>query len=711
MYQVWIRQAWSGAETLIHSSQVNDLKLASPTITLDVSSIDAFAFDIYPGNPGYNELTYLATLIRVYNTRTKRNLFEGRILNYDEQLDDDGSLYKEVTCEALEAVLHDSVQPFTEFTNKSKSDILNSLISAHNAQVDAWKQIKIGNIDFGANSTQAYVYTDDSADTYDNMSALIMSGYEYQLRHADDGLYIDVAQSLGGTGKQTIAIARNIITASLAVDPSDFYTVIKPLGDAAETTDDSTDTTDKGTARLTISSVNNGSPYLKDSDLVSEFGTIIKAVSYDGVTDANALKTQGQATLNAQEVATRQLQLGVIDLNLIDGQQDDLRKGYTYPVKITPIGITDNWRIAQMSIDLVTPSNNTVTFGNRVVGQEAYNTGIQAELKAQIKLLQAKVVQVQSIAGDASNLVNSSRTTVSVALTKAADLGFTYKVTSSGATPGTFTVQVSADNATWSTLSSTNGTGSYTASTYGTYYVRARGVFGNYYTDYSSSTSLQLSAPTSTGIGDSSGVIIDVSEFQSAINWSSVVAGGLSLAVIRVQSGYTYADKTYTTNIPNAIAAGANYAVYAYFAALDSDDAKDEAKTFISRAQGAIGSSRAPRFYMVDVEEISVTSGTMRDAVSAYMDQLNALGIPDSQIVLYIANQLYSTFNLDTSRAAGIWLPSYGTNDGTVSGSTKPTHAYDLWQYTSKGSVSGISGDVDMSTDASARMKTLINNK
>jgi GH25 family lysozyme M1 (1,4-beta-N-acetylmuramidase) len=236
-------------------------------------------------------------------------------------------------------------------------------------------------------------------------------------------------------------------------------------------------------------------------------------------------------------------------------------------------------------------------------------------------------------------------------------------------------------------------------------------VYGNYSTKYSSVVSVQLAAPASTGIGDANGVIIDVSEFQGSINWPSVVAGGLSLATIRVQSGYTYADKTYTTNIPNAITSGANYAVYAYFAGLDSDDAKDEAKSFVSRAKAAIGSSRAPRFWMIDVEEISVTSGTMRDAVSAYMDQLNSLGVPDSQIVLYIANQLYDTFNLDVGRSAGIWIPSYGANDGTVGGSSKPNHPYDLWQYTSKGRVSGITGDVDMSTSPSARMKTLINNK
>lgn len=201
-----------------------------------------------------------------------------------------------------------------------------------------------------------------------------------------------------------------------------------------------------------------------------------------------------------------------------------------------------------------------------------------------------------------------------------------------------------------------------------------------------------------------SGAIIDVSEFQSTIDWPAVVKAGLSLAVIRVQSGTSHEDLTYKTNIPAVINLNANYAVYAYNAAISVDDAKTEATNFYNRAQAVIGSGKQPRFWMIDVEEKSMDD--MRSCITSYMNTLNSLGVPDNKIVLYIANQLYDSFNLDVARAGSVWIPSYGKNDGTVAGSNKPDHPYDLWQYTSKGHIAGITQNtVDLSTDPSARFK------
>ena len=198
------------------------------------------------------------------------------------------------------------------------------------------------------------------------------------------------------------------------------------------------------------------------------------------------------------------------------------------------------------------------------------------------------------------------------------------------------------------------------------------------------------------------GNIIDVSEFQGTIDWSKVVNAGLALSVIRVQSGSSHIDAKYATNITNAISVGANYAVYAYFAATDPSDAEVEANDFYNRTKSVVGSSKEPRFWMIDVEADS-TSGTLPSSVTAYMNKLNSLGIPDSKIVLYVSNALYPS--VDTTRTM-IWMPSYGINDGTIANSIKPKYPYDLWQYTSKGVVAGITENtVDMSTEPSDRFK------
>lgn len=203
------------------------------------------------------------------------------------------------------------------------------------------------------------------------------------------------------------------------------------------------------------------------------------------------------------------------------------------------------------------------------------------------------------------------------------------------------------------------------------------------------------------------GKITDVSEWQGVIDWSAVTANDLSLAIIRIQDGSAHQDLKFAENLQKAISAGARYAVYAYFRGTSTSDSQQEARDFYNRTQQVVAQKQQPIFYALDVEsvEMSGQSSAMRSGIEAYMSQLNSLGVPDNKIVLYIANQLYDSFNLNVARAGSIWLPSYGINNGTINGSLPPTHPYDLWQYTSKGAISGISGNVDMSTAPSERFK------
>ncbi|CAK1245335.1 Phage-related protein (PblB) [Fructobacillus tropaeoli] len=190
------------------------------------------------------------------------------------------------------------------------------------------------------------------------------------------------------------------------------------------------------------------------------------------------------------------------------------------------------------------------------------------------------------------------------------------------------------------------------------------------------------------------GVIVDVSEFQGDIEWNKVNSAGLALAIVRVQYGANRADLKYQRNLSALVNISANYAVYSYMNASDTASAENEAQALYTRTQQA-SNGKQPRFYMIDVEE--TTGSNMRGIVEAYMNKLNSLGVPDNKIVLYIANQLYDSFNLNVSRAGSIMIPAYR--------STPPDHAYDLWQYTSSGSVSGINGNVDMSKNYSDRFK------
>ena len=207
------------------------------------------------------------------------------------------------------------------------------------------------------------------------------------------------------------------------------------------------------------------------------------------------------------------------------------------------------------------------------------------------------------------------------------------------------------------------------------------------------------------------GKIIDVSEWQGVIDWNSVVRDDVTLSIIRIQDGSSHQDLKYMENLQKCINAGGKYAVYAYFRGTSTSDAQQEARDFYQRVQRVVANKQQPVFYAIDVESVEMGGNVsqMRAGIEAFMSQLNTLGVPDHKIVLYIANHLYSSFNLNTARAGAIWIPSYGQNDGSIVNSTKPTHPYDLWQYTSRGRVSGITGNVDMNTEPSDKFKAYLN--
>lgn len=174
--------------------------------------------------------------------------------------------------------------------------------------------------------------------------------------------------------------------------------------------------------------------------------------------------------------------------------------------------------------------------------------------------------------------------------------------------------------------------------------------------------------------------IIDVSKWQGSIDWSKV-AKTVDFAVIRTQYGSSVEDYMHTTYESQAKANGVPFGVYSYSLAISSSDARQEARDFYKRAD------KSAQMYVIDVEELTGKSGeSMRTIINAYIDELRKY--TDKKVGLYIAHHLYTTLNLDTTKADFVWIPRYG--------SAAPSYSYDLWQYTDKGIVSGINGYVDM---------------
>ena len=184
-------------------------------------------------------------------------------------------------------------------------------------------------------------------------------------------------------------------------------------------------------------------------------------------------------------------------------------------------------------------------------------------------------------------------------------------------------------------------------------------------------------------------MIIDISEWQEPhkINYD-VLCKQVTGVIIRVQYGSNYVDKHYKTHINEFTKRGVPFGVYAWVRGSSNSDMEKEATDFYNRV-----AEYKPQFWWLDIEEKSMKD--MRTGCEKYRMKLKSLGA--KKVGCYIANHLYKEFNIDVSKFDGVWIPTYGKNNGLYEGS-KPTATseYDIHQYTSEGKLNGYNGALDL---------------
>lgn len=181
--------------------------------------------------------------------------------------------------------------------------------------------------------------------------------------------------------------------------------------------------------------------------------------------------------------------------------------------------------------------------------------------------------------------------------------------------------------------------------------------------------------------------IADISKWQGVIDWPKA-AGELALCILRASCCLT-ADIKFADNAKGCNENGIPFHAYHYLMAMDEAQAKAEAEFFYKTA-----SVQKPLFYVVDVEDEHIPTDKARSIVSAFLARIKELGARRTGI--YVAHHCYKAFDLATEEADYVWIPRYGKNTGEPQ--TPPAFPCDLWQYTSKGALAGVKGDVDLNT-------------
>lgn len=186
-------------------------------------------------------------------------------------------------------------------------------------------------------------------------------------------------------------------------------------------------------------------------------------------------------------------------------------------------------------------------------------------------------------------------------------------------------------------------------------------------------------------------LLIDVSEHNGTINWEAVKAAGIQGAIIRCGYGMDMTsqdDKQWERNVSECERLGIPYGVYLYSYATNTDRAKSEAQHVLRLIQGHKLSY--PVYY--DLEQAGI-EGTAVENAKAFGDIIEASGY---WCGVYYNKDWHNRVIKGQLDRFTRWGAGYGTNNGQKQDNYKPGFGEDIWQYSSKGSVPGVSGNVDV---------------
>lgn len=189
---------------------------------------------------------------------------------------------------------------------------------------------------------------------------------------------------------------------------------------------------------------------------------------------------------------------------------------------------------------------------------------------------------------------------------------------------------------------------------------------------------------------------IDVSTHQGNIDWKKVKADGVKFAIIRLGfrgygTGKVLIDDKFHQNMKGATANGIKVGVYFYSQAISTAEAVEEAEMVLKNIKGY----ELDYPIVFDIEDagaknartngMSVKKAT--DITIAFCERIKKAG---HHPMIY-TNSRWFVSKLDMTRLTKYdkWLAQYYNTPFFP-------YQFQIWQYTGKGRVNGIRGDVDM---------------
>lgn len=188
---------------------------------------------------------------------------------------------------------------------------------------------------------------------------------------------------------------------------------------------------------------------------------------------------------------------------------------------------------------------------------------------------------------------------------------------------------------------------------------------------------------------------IDVSRHQGEINWRKVAGEDVSYAFIRAgyrgtTEGKLVEDEYFQDNIEGALDNGIDVGVYFYTQAMTEKEAQEEAEFVIK----LIKKYDVTYPVVLDLEEVNgsartdqMTKEEYTKAAIAFCEKIKEAGY--TPMIYGNLKTFMIMLDLEQLEDYEKWFAYYDTP-------VYFPYAFSIWQYSSKGSVNGIEGDVDL---------------
>lgn len=183
---------------------------------------------------------------------------------------------------------------------------------------------------------------------------------------------------------------------------------------------------------------------------------------------------------------------------------------------------------------------------------------------------------------------------------------------------------------------------------------------------------------------------VDVSKYQTNIDWKAVKADGIDFAMIRAGYGKVanQKDPYFEQNMKNAKAAGIACGTYWYSYATTPAEARQEAELFASVIQGY----QFEYPVVLDIEDkvqTALTKEQVSAVINAFCEVMESKGY---YVSLYSYASFLNTYVYQSVlEDYDIWVAHFNVSRPSYSKTS-----YGMWQYSNSGNINGINGNVDL---------------